>query len=135
VPDAAAELVQSVAYLAQQSNSVYNILEVSSSLPVYNLFRVGDLATLVRQPRHTKEIASKLGNEIYERDIRPLVEPDSIGKFVAIDIETGAWEMDDDMIVAGDRLFDRVPDAQTWMTRVGYAYVCRFGAGRARRSS
>jgi hypothetical protein len=40
--------------------------------------------------------------------------------------------MDADEIVAGDRLIVRIPDAQTWMTRVGYGYIRRLGAGRAR---
>ena len=86
----------------------------------------------VRQPRFTKEDAARRGNEIYERDIRTLVEAENKGKFVAIDIETGEWEMDADQIAAGDRLRARLPDAQTFMTRVGYGYTCRFGAGRVR---
>lgn len=86
----------------------------------------------IRQPRYTKEEAALLGNEIYERTIRSLVEADHKGKYVAIDIETEAWEIDADEIVAGDRLRSRVPSAQTWMTRVGYGYIRRMGAGRSR---
>ncbi len=90
----------------------------------------------VRQPRYPKEEFARRGDEIYNRDIRPLVETEANkGKFVAIDIETGQWEMDADEIVAGDRLFARVPDAQTWMLRVGYGYLRRFGAGRSRRTA
>jgi hypothetical protein len=61
------------------------------------------------------------------------VEADNQGKYVAIDIETGAWEMDASERAAGDRLRLRVPDAQTWMMRIGYPYIRRFGAGRAGR--
>jgi hypothetical protein len=89
----------------------------------------------IRQRRYPKEEIATRGNEIYERDIRPLVESDNIGKFVAIDIETGAWDMDANEMAAGDRLRLRVPDAQTWLMRVGYNYIRRFGAGRARRSA
>jgi len=88
----------------------------------------------IRKPRFSKEEAARRGNEIYERDIRPRVEPNNKGKYVAIDIETGAWDMDADEIAAGDRLAARLPDAQTWMTRIGYGYIRRFGAGRARRT-
>jgi hypothetical protein len=85
----------------------------------------------VREHRYPKEEFARLGNEIYERDIRPLVEADNKGKYVAIDIASGAWAMDDSEMAAGDRLRARVPDAQTWMTRVvGYGYIRRFGAGR-----
>lgn len=86
-------------------------------------------------PRYTKEEAARLGDEIYNRDIRAQVEPDHRGKYIAIDIETGTWEMDADEIVAGDRLRARIPDAQTWMTRVGYGYIRRFGAGHSRRTA
>ena len=90
----------------------------------------------VRVPRYSKEEFAQRGDEIYNRDIRPLVEnTQNKGKFVAIDIETGLWEMDTDEILAGDRLVTRVPDAQTWMIRVGYGYLRRFGAGRSRRTA
>lgn len=87
----------------------------------------------IRQPRYSKEEACRRGEEIYNRDIRAKVERDNNGKYVAIDIESGAWEMDADEIVTGDRLLARCPDAQIWMTRVGYGYIRRFGAGRGRR--
>jgi hypothetical protein len=87
----------------------------------------------VRLPRYSTEEFARRGNEIYEHDIRSLVEQDR-GTFVAIDIETGAWEMDVDEMVAGDRLFARMPDAQTWMVRIGYGYLRRFGARKIRRS-
>lgn len=91
---------------------------------------------IVRQPRYPKEEFARRGTEIYNHDIRGQVETEpNKGKFVAIDIETGAWEMDADEIIAGDRLFARVPDAQTWMVRVGYGYLRRFGAGHNRRST
>ena len=84
----------------------------------------------ISQRRYPKEEFARRGNEIYERDIRSQVEADNLGKYVAIDIETAAWEMDASEITAGERLRARVPDAQTWMMRVGYDYLRRFGAGR-----
>ena len=85
----------------------------------------------LRQPRYSKEEFARLGDEIYERDIRPLVETDNKGKVVAIDIETGAWEIDTDEITASARLEARYPDAQIWIVRVGFRYVRRFGAGES----
>jgi hypothetical protein len=49
----------------------------------------------VRRPRYSKEEFARRGNEIYERQIRPQVEVGNRGKTVAIDIETGAYEMGD----------------------------------------
>ena len=88
-----------------------------------------------RTPRYSKEVFAQRGNEIYERNIRTEVEAENRGKFVAIDIESGAWEMDSDEIVAGDRLVKRFSDAQTWMVRVGYSNLRRFGAGRIRSAA
>ncbi len=89
----------------------------------------------IRQPRYSKDEAAQRGEAIYDLDILPQVEANHRGKYVAIDIETGSWEMDADEIIAGDRLVDRIPDAQTWMTRIGYGYIRRFGAGRSRRTA
>ncbi len=77
----------------------------------------------LRQPRYSKEEFAQRGDEIYDRDIRPQVEADNQGKFVAIDIETGAWEMDDVALRACDRLIARIPDSQTWLVRIGSAYL------------
>ena len=91
---------------------------------------------VVTGPRYSKEEFARRGDEIYNRDIRPQVDlPENRGKFVAIDIETGSWEMDSDELAAGDRLRVRIPDAQTWMLRVGFGYLRRFGAGRARSTT
>lgn len=84
----------------------------------------------LRQPRYSKEEFARRGDEIYNRDIRPQVEVDNKGKFVAIDIETGAWEIDVDALTACDRLIARMPASQTWLVRIGYSYVHRIGGPR-----
>jgi len=89
----------------------------------------------VRQRRYPKEEFARRGSAIYERDIRPQIEADNQGKYVAIDIETGAWEIDFSETAAGDRLRQRIPDAQTWMMHIGYDYLRRFGAGRVQESA
>jgi hypothetical protein len=88
----------------------------------------------VRQPRYPLEEFARRGDEIYERDIRADVEPQHNGEIVAIDIDTGAWELDADEDAAADRLEARLPDAQIWVLRVGSRYVRRFGAGRSHRN-
>jgi hypothetical protein len=82
----------------------------------------------VSQPRYSKEEFARRGDEIYERDIRPHVEAGHEGKFIVIDIETGAYDIDADELVASDRLLARHPDAQSWFTRFGSRYARRFGA-------
>jgi hypothetical protein len=82
----------------------------------------------VRQPRYSKEEFAQRGNEIYQSQVRSQVEVDNHGKIVAIDIETGAFELANDTISAIDRLYDRYPDAQPWVIRIGHRAVFRFGS-------
>ncbi len=77
--------------------------------------------------RHSKDEFAQRGDAIYESDVRPRLKPEDDGKFVAIDIETGTYEIQVDELAACDRLRARVPDAQIWMVRVGSRYVHRFG--------
>jgi hypothetical protein len=82
----------------------------------------------VRQPLYSKEEFARRGDEIYESQIRHQVEAGNHGKFVAIDIETGAFEVGDDTLTASGKLLEKCPDAQTWVVRIGHRAVHRFGA-------
>jgi hypothetical protein len=73
----------------------------------------------VLEPRYSKEEFAWQGQTIYERDIRPHLGAGDDGKFVAIDIETGAYELDRDDYTATGRLLSRHPHAQIWLLRVG----------------
>ena len=88
----------------------------------------------IRQPRYSKEEFARRGDEIYETQVRQQVEEGDHGKIVAIDIETGAFEVDASEIAACDRLESRYPDAQIWIVRVGSRHVRRFG-GRTWKTS
>ena len=70
----------------------------------------------------------------HENDIRPIVEKDNEGKYVAIDIESGAYEMDEDEIAASDRLLARNPNAQIWLIQIGASTARHFG-GRSLSAS
>jgi hypothetical protein len=83
------------------------------------------------RPRYSKEEFARRGDAIYERDIRPALAAADEGHFVAIDIDTGAYEVDADEQAASDRLLARHPGAQVWLRRVGSRYARRFG-GRGR---
>ncbi len=86
----------------------------------------------VRQPRYSKEEFARRGDEIYESQVRQQVEEGNHSKIVAIDIETGDFEVDQSEIAACNLLEARHPDAQIWMVRIGSRHVRRFG-GRSRR--
>lgn len=86
------------------------------------------------EPRYSKEDFARRGQAIYERDIRPHIKTGDEGKFVAIDIETGAYEMDRDDYAATERLLARSPTAQVWLVRVGHRAAYRIG-GRPLREA
>jgi len=88
------------------------------------------VVTMKPQPRYSKEEFARRGDEIYERVLRPSLETGNEGRFVAIDIETAAYEVDADELAASDRLLARVPDAQIWLRRIGSRYAHRFGRSR-----
>jgi hypothetical protein len=80
-----------------------------------------------RQRRYSKEELARRGKDWYESQIRQQVEEHNADKIVAIDIETGAFEVDEDTLVASDRLLARYPHAQTWFIRIGQGAMHRFG--------
>ena len=87
----------------------------------------------VRQPRYSKEEFANRGNEIYESQVRSQIEEDNSGRIVAINIETGSFEVADTPMVAVDRLYEREPDAQPWVIRIGHRAVFRFGSRSLRK--
>jgi hypothetical protein len=88
---------------------------------------------VVRQPRYSKEEFARRGDEIYETQVRSQVEEGNHGKIVAIDIETGDFEVANLAILAVDRLYERKPDAQPWVIRIGHRAVFRFGSRSLRK--
>ncbi len=82
----------------------------------------------IRQRRYSKEELARRGQELYESHIQQQVESGNDGKIVAIDIETGAFEVADSVIPATNRLFEQYPDAQPWVIRIGHRAVYHFGA-------
>jgi hypothetical protein len=82
----------------------------------------------VRQPRYSKEEFAQRGDALYESAVRAQVEAGNDGRIVAIDIETGVFEVADDVVTASEQLLERIPDAQTWFIRIGHQAVYHFGA-------
>ncbi len=82
----------------------------------------------VRQRRYGKEELAKRGQELYASGIQQQIEAGNDGKIVAIDIETGNFEVDETVVAATNRLFERNPDAQPWGIRIGHRAVYHFGS-------
>jgi hypothetical protein len=82
---------------------------------------------MTQKPHYSKEEFAQRGDLIYQNQIRPQVELGNQDKIVALDLETGDFEIDTREIAACDRLEARHPDAQIWIVRVGSRHVRRFG--------
>ena len=81
-------------------------------------------ATMLTAPTRPKEEIARLGNEIYERQIRQQVETDHHGEIVSIDVESGNWAVAGDILEAVDRLRAQCPEAiDVWSLRIGYRAV------------
>jgi hypothetical protein len=61
--------------------------------------------------RISREDLARRGNETFAQRVRPLLRPEDDGKFVAVDVESGAFEVDEDDHAAVTRLHRRVPGA------------------------
>lgn len=85
------------------------------------------------KPRHHLEEFARRGDAIYKWDILPKLVAKDVGKFLAIDIETGEYEISADELKAGNKLLARLPDAQIWMVRIGYASTHSFGGRQIRQ--
>jgi hypothetical protein len=77
--------------------------------------------------RYTAEELARLGDALFEREVAPYISTEDAGCFVAIDVESGAYEIDHHELTAIHRLFARKPDAQIWLRRVDKLYTHRFG--------
>ncbi|MGB0562273.1 MAG: hypothetical protein ACPGVO_10765 [Spirulinaceae cyanobacterium] len=82
----------------------------------------------VRQRRYPKAELADREQKLYESGIRQQVEAGNEGKIVAIDIETGDFEVAETVVAATNRLFERHPDAQPWIIRISHRAVYHFGS-------
>lgn len=78
-------------------------------------------------PHFTKDEIVRRGQEIYEREIRPRVEPEHEGEYLAVDIETGHYEIDPDVMEAAKRVQAAHPDGSRYLLRIGYPAFITLG--------
>jgi len=80
-----------------------------------------------RGPRYSKEEFARRGDEVYETKVKPHLKKRDKGRFVAVDIESGEWEISDDEMEVIKLLYSRLADPQPWMVRVGSPYLRSYG--------
>jgi hypothetical protein len=85
-------------------------------------------------PRFSSAEIGRRGQEIYDQRIRPQVEADNKGRYLVIDIETGDYDLGDDVLELSHRLHAKRPDAALYAMRIGYPATVRMG-GRFPKSA
>jgi len=70
-------------------------------------------------------------NAAYEKFVKPNLVPDDTGKLIALDLDSGDYEIGTDELQTTHRLRARCPAATAWMFRVGSPYVHRIASGGA----
>lgn len=88
---------------------------------------------MIMSTHRTVEETERLGEEVYERTIRPKVEATHHGKIVAIDVDSGDYAIADTGLAAADALRKRHPALDVWVVRVGYRTLRTFGGNSPRR--
>jgi len=83
--------------------------------------------TSIRDQNERERIARN-GQQIYEQLAATQLQPEDDGKFIAIDVNSGAFEVDAVDFAATERLLRRQPNARMWLGRVGRKAAYRLGA-------
>jgi hypothetical protein len=75
------------------------------------------------------------GRAYYDAHLRATVEPQHTGKFLALDVESGDYEVDEDEMAAIRRARAKHPESLFCVLRVGHRAAHRIGGGSLRRKS
>lgn len=79
------------------------------------------------KPRYTSEELASLGEAVFEREIAEQLRGQNLRHFVAIEVDSGDYEVDAQAIQATRRLSERHPGAVFWVRRVGSSISHSFG--------
>jgi hypothetical protein len=89
----------------------------------------------MRRPKYDKDVHGDMAERIYESSIRAIVDPVHIGRIIAIDVDSGDYEVADSSRQASETLLARRPESQTFCRRIGpNPAVTTFGFSRTRVS-
>ena len=85
-------------------------------------------------PKYTPAETARRAEEWYNTGLRQQLETDeNLGKIVAIDIDTGAYALADDVLTAAEAMQQHNQNADLYLFRIGYPSVYKVG-GRQRPS-
>ncbi len=74
---------------------------------------------------------ARLGTERYEREVKPRLTSADHGKFVAVDVFSGDYEVSESDHLALEAMRSRRPGSRFWLERAGYPTAYAFAGGSA----
>jgi hypothetical protein len=80
-----------------------------------------------QQSSYSADETVQRAEDLYEQRLRPLVKAQYRGQYIAIDIESGEYEIGENYHAAAHTLLDRQPNAAIGVLRIGYPAVGRIG--------
>ncbi len=75
---------------------------------------------MATQTELTAEQIGRRGKALYEERLRKQVEPGNVGQYLALDIDSGEYEMGAQQKETVKRLLARLPDAIIYTVLIGY---------------
>lgn len=81
------------------------------------------------------EEIDRRGDDEYERLLAQVETEQNIGRLISIDVETGNYEIADDLLTSGKRLLLRHPNAKMVGKRIGYNAVYTIGGTLVRTTN
>jgi hypothetical protein len=82
---------------------------------------------MMAQTKYSADETVRRGLEIYDREIRPKVEPSHRGEYVVIDLNSGDYEVGTDYHQISRAILARTPEAVLCVLRIGYPTAGRIG--------
>ena len=83
-----------------------------------------------------EQVFDRRGKELYENVIRAQVEtPENIGKIISINVETGEYEIGEDLVVTSGKLQAKQANAIIWAERIGFDAVYAVGGTLVRTAN
>ena len=85
--------------------------------------------------KFSAEEVARRGKDLYEKRIRAKVETaENIGKIISINVETGEYEIGNDLVETSLRSQAKQADAALWGERIGFDAVYAVGGTLVRTS-
>ena len=70
---------------------------------------------------------TRLGMKFYKEKLKPILEPEHNGEFVAIEPYSGKYFLDKDSTQVAIKASSEMPQEKFYFARVGYKYAHKFG--------